>query len=127
MEPQQTVTGTFFTGSTYTATVDLYNSIEDEDVTAEVRDEEPDEHYFIYGVNGLDMTFSRSATDIERMDGNFLGYETIWTANAAGMGELTIQLFHESENVNDSENNGFGSQTGGSTDVNVTFEDVVIQ
>lgn len=123
--PTQTITGSFFAGSTYTATVDLYNSIEDEDVTVEVTDEEPDEHFFIYLINGLDMSFARSANDVMRMDGNLLGFETSWTANSAGMGDITIQLFHESETVND--DNEFGTQTGGSTDVNVTFEDVVIQ
>lgn len=125
--PVQTITGDFTAGATYTATVDLFNAIEGEDITEEVRDDEPDEHFFIYGVNGLDVTFARSANDVERADGNLLGYETTWTTNTAGTGSITIQLFHESETVDDSANEGFGSQTGGSTDVNITFTDVDIQ
>ncbi|NRA93939.1 MAG: type 1 periplasmic binding fold superfamily protein, partial [Psychroserpens sp.] len=99
LPPSQTILGSFTTGVTYTATVELYNAIEDEDITVEVVDEEPDEHFFIYAINGLDMTFARSAGDVERMDGNLLGFETTWTANSAGMGDITIQLFHESESV----------------------------
>lgn len=123
--PTQTITGSFFAGSTYTATVDLYNSIEDEDVTVEVTNEEPDEHFFIYLINGLDMSFARSANDVMRMDGNLLGFETSWTANTASTGSITIQLFHESETVND--DNEFGTQSGGSTDIDITFVGVEIQ
>ncbi|WCO03293.1 type 1 periplasmic binding fold superfamily protein [Psychroserpens ponticola] len=123
--PNKTVTGDFSVGATYTATLDVYNSIEDEDITVEITDEEPDEHFFIYAINGLDMTFARSANDVVRADGNKLGYETTWTANAAGTGDITIQLFHESESVND--DNELGTQTGGSTDINISFTDVEIQ
>jgi|GEM_PF-1006184 len=125
LAPTVTVTGNFTVGATYTATVDVYNSIEDEDITVEITDEEPDEHFFIYTINGLDMTFARSTNDVVRADGNKLGFETTWTANTAGTGDITIQLFHESESVND--DNEFGTQTGGSTDINVTYEDVEIQ
>ncbi len=127
LEPTLSVTGAFNVGDTYTATVNLYNSIEDEDITIEVTEDEPDEHFFVYGINGLDMTFARSANDIERMDGNFLGFETTWTANSAGTGTITVQLFHESETVDSNANEGLGAQTGGSADVNITFSDVVIQ
>ncbi|WP_405334922.1 type 1 periplasmic binding fold superfamily protein [Psychroserpens sp.] len=123
--PSQTITGNFFAGSTYTATIELFNSIEGEDITEEVRDDEPDEHFFIYAINGLDMTFARSGNDIVRMDGNSLGYETTWSANSSGMGSITVQLFHDSETVDDSD--GFGTQTGGSTDVDVTFTGLNIQ
>lgn len=124
LAPTVTVTGNFTAGATYTATVEVYNSIEDEDVTVEITDEEPDEHFFIYAVNGLDMTFARSANDIVRMDGNRLGFETVWVANTASTGSITIQLFHQSESVDDS---GFGTQTGGSTDIDITFTGVSIQ
>ena len=71
------------------------------------------------------MTFSRSANDIVRADGANLGFRTTWVANTAGTGNITLRLFHESETVNDSDE--FGSQTGGSTDVDVTFTGVVIE
>lgn len=125
LAPTQNISGTFNAGATYTATINLYNSIEDEDITVEVTDEEPDEHFFIYAINGLDMTFTRSANDFVRMDGNLLGFETTWTANTASTGEVTVQLFHESVTVSD--DNDFGTQTGGSTDVNITFTNVEIQ
>lgn len=123
--PTVTVSGNFTAGASYTATVEVYNSIEDEDITVEITDEEPDEHFFIYTVNGLDMTFMRSANDVVRTDGNKLGFETNWTANTASTGDITIQLFHESETVSD--DNEFGTQTGGSTDISITFLNVEIQ
>lgn len=125
LAPTVTVTGNFTAGASYTGTVEVYNSIEDEDITVEITNEEPDEHFFIYIVNGLDMTFMRSANDVVRTDGNKLGYETNWTANTASTGNITIQLFHESETVSD--DNEFGTQTGGSTDIDITFTNVVIQ
>ena len=103
----------------------LKSMAEDEDITVEVTDVEPDEHFFIYNISGLDITFSRSANDVVRTDGNKLGFETTWVANAAGTGNITIQLFHESETVND--DNELGTQTGGSTDIDITFTGVEIQ
>lgn len=123
--PEQTITGSFTAGATYAATIELFNAIEGEDITEEVRDDEPDEHFFVYAINGLDMTFTRGATDVVRADGNKLGYATNWVANATGTGTITVQLFHESSSVDDS--NEFGTQSGGSTDVDITFMNVVIQ
>ncbi len=125
LSPTVTVMGNFTAGATYSAVVEVYNSIEDEDITPEITDEEPDEHFFIYAINGLDMTFSRANNDIVRMDGNKLGYRTSWVANTTGTGSITIRLFHESETVDDS--NEFGTQTGGSTDIDITFMNVNIQ
>ena len=71
------------------------------------------------------MTFARSTNDVVRADGNLLGFETVWTANTASSGSITIQLYHESETVND--DNDFGTQTGGSTDIDITFGNVEIQ
>ncbi|MCK8480677.1 type 1 periplasmic binding fold superfamily protein [Psychroserpens algicola] len=125
LNPVQTITGHFTAGATYTATISLFNSIENEDITIEVTDVEPDEHFFIYTVNGLDMNFTRSTNDVERADGNKLGFETSWVANTASTGTIRVQLFHESESVDDS--NEFGTQSGGSSDVDVTFTGVSIQ
>lgn len=125
LAPVQSVTGDFTVGETYTATVNLFNAIEDEDITVEVTDLEPDEHFFVYAVNGLDMTFTRSVNDVVRADGNSLGFRTSWVANVAGTGSITLQLFHESETVSD--DNQLGTQTGGSADVDITFLDVEIQ
>ena len=125
LSPTVTVTGNFTAGATYTATVDIYNSIEDEDITEEVVGDEPDEHFFIYAIDGLDIDFSRSANDVVRADGNSLGYQTTWVANAASSGTITLQLFHESETVND--DNEFGTQTGGSTDIDITFTGISVQ
>ena len=125
LAPVQTITGSFTAGATYTGTVDLFNAIEGEDITEEVTEDEPDEHFFTYAVNGIDVTFTRSANDIVRADGEKLGFETTWVANTAGSGSITVQLWHQSETVND--DNEFGTQTGGSQDVNITFTGIDIQ
>lgn len=124
LAPVQTITGNFTAGATYTATVELFNAIEGEDITVEVTQDEPDEHFFTYAT-GLDMDFSRSTNDVVREDGAKLGFETTWVANTAGTGSITVQLWHESETVND--DNEFGTQTGGSQDVNITFTGIDIQ
>lgn len=118
--PVLNVTGAFTAGATYTATVEIFNSIEGEDITEEVVEDEPDEHFFIYA-STVDMTFARSANDVVRTDGNSLGFETTWTANTAGMGTITAQLWHESETVDDSANGGLGAQTGGEDDFDITW------
>ena len=38
LAPIKTVTGNFTAGETYTATLDIYNSIEDEDITVEIKE-----------------------------------------------------------------------------------------
>ncbi|WP_299228030.1 type 1 periplasmic binding fold superfamily protein [uncultured Psychroserpens sp.] len=124
--PTITITGNFTAGATYTGVMDLFNSIEMEDITEEVTVTEPDEHFFTYAISGLDISFSRSANDIVRMDGNKLGFETTWVvANNPGTGNITVQLWHESETVDDS--NELGTQTGGEPDVDLTFTGVTIQ
>jgi len=123
--PDQTITGTFTAGASYAATVDLFNALANEDITEEVTVDEPDEHFFVYAISGLDMTFTRSANDVIRADGNKLGFETTWLANANSTGNITVQLFHESGSVDDT--NEFGTQTGGSADVDITFIGVEIQ
>jgi hypothetical protein len=125
--PVLTVTGFFTAGDTYLATVEIYNSIEDEDITEEVVEDEPDEHFFTYSFSGLQFDFARTDDDVERTDGNKLGFETRWGAIAAGTGSITVQLWHESETVDDSANGGLGAQTGGEDDFNITFNNVEIR
>jgi hypothetical protein len=67
----------------------------------------------------------RAIDDNTRTDNYKLGVKTTWTAGSTtGNGSITIQLFHESPNVDDS--NGFGTAAGTDTDIDISF-DVEIQ
>lgn len=82
-------------GATYTATIELFNDEEGEDITEEV-DEERDEHQFFYTVSG--GLAGLVAFDITDTDSNNLpvGLEFTVTvdAGAAGDGSVRIQLGH---------------------------------
>jgi len=118
---EQTVVGTFTTDGVYDATVGLYNMDEDfldEDILA--NQASIDAHFFTYATS-LDFTVERASNDEERSDGARLGVSTEWTAgSAAESGTITLQLFHESPGVDDSD--GFGSTTGTDTDIDITFD-----
>lgn len=118
-------TSAFTAGQTYTASVELFNSIEGEDITEEVTVDLPNEHFFTYATT-LGVDFTRSANDIVRTnDDQSMGFRTTWVANTAGTGTITLRLVHLPTTVDDSDE--FGSVTGGSTDVDVTFTGVVIE
>lgn len=117
------VTGDFKAGSTYSLTLSILNK--DEDVLTEDIIPEADEHFFIYGVNDLDLTMTRDADDVDGADGSKLGVKTTWVAGAASTGNIKIQLVHEPSTTDDSDN--FGSTTGGSDDLNITFQNVAIK
>lgn len=121
-ESQENVMGTFTTGATYTLSLAL--NADDEDVLNEDIIPEADEHFFVYAVNGVNLTMTRDDNDVAGPDESKLGVNTTWVAGAPSTGNLQISLIHEPESVNDS--NGFGSTTGGSEDINITFTGVAI-
>lgn len=123
--PVLTVTGNFTANATYNATLTLMNTIENEDVLNDDVIPEKDEHFFTFAVNGINLTVVRATNDIVRTDGEKLGVNTTWTAGAASTGNIQVRLVHEPATVDDSDE--FGSTTGGSEDINVTFTGVVIQ
>ncbi len=121
-ESTENVTGSFTTGATYALTLGL--AAEDEDVLNEDIIPEADEHFFVYAVNGINLTMTRDNDDEMGPDENKLGVKTTWIAGESSTGNLQISLIHEPETVDDS--NGFGSATGGSEDINITFTGVTI-
>ena len=122
----ETITGNFTAGVTYALSLSLLNTSENpaEDVLNGDIIPEADEHFFAYAVNGLDMTMTRDAGDVDGPSGSKLGVNTTWVANSAGTGNLQIRLIHEPTTVDDSDE--FGSATGGSEDFNITFTGVNI-
>ncbi|NRB84518.1 MAG: type 1 periplasmic binding fold superfamily protein [Winogradskyella sp.] len=122
----ETIIGSFTPGASYALTIGLLNESESpaEDVLNGDIIPEADEHFFVYAVNGLNLTMTRDASDIDGPDGSKLGVNTTWIAGASSFGNLQIRLIHEPSTVDDSDE--FGSATGGSEDFNITFSGVVI-
>ena len=123
----EVVTGKFTTGATYSLSLAVTNNSESpiEDVLNDDIIPEADEHFFVYAVNGVNLTVTRDGDDVEGPNGSNLGINTTWVAGAASTGTLQFRLVHEPESVDDS--NGFGSATGGSEDLNIVFSGVAIQ
>jgi hypothetical protein len=123
-----TINGSFTSGATYSLTLSLLNAEDADDVEDVLNDDiipEADEHFFVYAVNGINLTVTRDSDDIEGPNGSNLGVNTTWVAGAASTGNVQIRLVHEPESVDDSDE--FGSSTGGSEDINITFQGVEIQ
>ncbi|MFK7833438.1 MAG: type 1 periplasmic binding fold superfamily protein [Winogradskyella sp.] len=121
------ITGFFTAGATYALSLEMLNGSEDpaEDILNDDIVVEADEHFFTYAVNGIDLDMTRDSDDVEGPNGSKLGLNTTWVAGAASNGNIQIVLIHEPTSVDDS--NGFGSVTGGSQDLNLTFTGVEIQ
>ncbi len=123
----EAVTGSFTSGATYSLALSILNASESpaDDVLNDDVIPEADEHFFSYAVSGVNLTMTRDADDVAGPDGSNLGVNTTWVAGEASSGNVQIILTHEPGSVDDS--NGFGSATGGSQDLNITFMDVDIQ
>ncbi|WP_298556141.1 hypothetical protein [uncultured Algibacter sp.] len=123
------VTGSFTAGATYALTLSILNAEDPndpEDVLNEDIIKEADEHFFTYAVSGgINLTMSRDGDDIDGADSNKLGVNTTWVAGAVSTGNVQIKLIHLPEGADDSDE--FGSVTGGSEDLNITFTSVEIQ
>ncbi|TBN17403.1 hypothetical protein [Hyunsoonleella pacifica] len=117
---EKTVVGEFTANGTYDAEIGLFNEDEDfldEDILADQAG--IDAHFFVYA-STLDFTsMMRASDDYTRTDNNKLGVKTVWTAGAAGTGSISIELHHESPNVDDS--TGFGTAAGDDTDIDISF------
>ncbi|WP_299128777.1 type 1 periplasmic binding fold superfamily protein [uncultured Winogradskyella sp.] len=122
----ENVSGNFTAGATYALSLAITNASETpaDDVLNDDIIPEADEHFFVYGVNDLNLSLTRDAGDVDGPDGTKLGVNTTWVAGDASTGNLQIILVHEPDSVNDS--NPFGSATGGSEDFNITFTGVSI-
>ena len=123
----ETVTGSFTAGATYSLSLAITNASETpaDDVLNDDIIPEADEHFFVYAVNGINLTMTRDASDLDGAGGSKLGVSTTWVAGAASTGSVRINLIHQPVTTDDS--NNFGSSTGGSDDLNITFTGVTIQ
>lgn len=121
-----TVDGEFTSNATYSLSLALTNASETpaDDVLNDDIIPEADEHFFVYGVNGIDLTMTRDGNDVEGPDGSNLGVNTTWVAGAISTGNVQIRLIHEPSSVDDA--NEWGTVSGGSEDLNITFMNVEI-
>ncbi len=118
---EKTVVGTFAASAVYDAVLGLFNEAEDfldEDILADQAS--IDAHFFVYATT-LNFTMVRAdGTGATRTDNNKLGVSTTWTAGAAGTGTISMELYHESPSVDDSD--GFGTAAGDDTDIDISFD-----
>ncbi len=123
----QSITGAFTAGASYSLGLSLTNALENpaDDVLNDDVIPAADEHFFVYAVNGINLAVSRDSDDIGGSGDTRLGVNTTWVAGNASTGNVQIILVHEPENADDS--NAFGSVTGGSEDLNITFTGVEIE
>ncbi|WP_397446826.1 hypothetical protein [Polaribacter sp. R77954] len=111
------VSGSLTANASYSGVFKLINLEEDEDISAEIIENEADEHEVFYITNVADLTFE--TTDVDG-NSNPLGFTTNVTTGGAGNGSLTIAVIHEGKKPND------GTVTdalsgAGTTDIELTF------
>lgn len=114
------VGGTLAANTTYTASIELLNEIEQpaESISEEV-EEEAEEHQFFFQstVDGLSIDYAD-----QDADGNPIGLASTLTTTNAGTGTITIILRHEPNKTGDNVADGDITNAGGETDIEVTFD-----
>lgn len=111
----------------YDYTITFFNRLANEDVTTEVR-EEGNEHQVFFFADGieLDFEYSDAANEVDSV-GRPIGLAGTVTTGQAGTGDMTVILLHEPDKDGIGVMDGDTTNAGGSTDVNITFEDVVVE
>lgn len=83
---------------------------------------EGDEHQFFFQVNGVDLTFAYSDSDV---NGRPIGLLSQWQTGNAGAGEVEVILRHEPIKDATGVSDGDITNAGGSTDIEVVFPAVL--
>lgn len=112
------VSGPLTASSMYTGSIKLMNLEENEDVGAEIAEEDAEDHEIFYITNIAGLTFT--TTDVDG-NSNPLGFETSVTTGAAGAGTLTISVVHEGKKPNDG-TVADALSGAGTTDIEVSFD-----
>jgi azurin len=111
------VSGALTANASYTGVLKLINIEESEDISAEIIENEAEEHevFFISNVAGL--TISKTDAD---SNSNPIGFETNIITADAGTGALTIAVIHEGKKPNDG-TVADALSGAGTTDIELTF------
>ncbi len=116
-------------GKTYQMTIELYNSIENEDITEEISEESDEHQFYFLGSAFVGTPVLTYAYDDE--GGIKLGLKGIVTVNedpAAATATMQIILRHDlDKNFAGADNPNFTNyvQAGGETDLDITFPLVI--
>jgi hypothetical protein len=122
IEPVYT-NGTLAANTNYNVSIEVRNDEENEDITAEIVEEDEEHQFFFQKSNGLDIEFAYDDAD---GNGNPIGLATVFITGDASDGSLVVILRHEPNKSADGAVNGDPSNAGGETDIQATF-DVVIE
>ena len=102
---------------------------EEENLIPEVI-EAKDEHFFVFAKsNSLDFAaFSRTDDAVStRTDGHELGIKFQVTTGNSSSGNFQVELKHQPTAVDANAQNGYGSATGGATDVLATYPVTILE
>jgi len=110
------VSGNLTANATYKGKLELLNLEEEEDISAEIAEDDAEDHeiFYITNVAGLEFT----TTDVDT-NSNPLGFDTDVTVGDAGTGVLTISVVHEGKKPNTGIEDALSGD--GTTDIEVTF------
>jgi hypothetical protein len=122
IEPVYT-NGTLAANTDYNVAIEVRNDVENEDITAEIIEEDEEHQFFFQTAVSLFLEFSYEDADD---NGDPIGLSTIFYAQEPSNGTLTVTLRHEPNKSADGARNGDPSNAGGETDIQATF-DVVIE
>lgn len=120
-QPVVTVSGPFAMNTTYDASIEVLNELEDpaEDITLEIM-EEDDEHQFFFTISPDVGTTAYSDADD---DGNPIGLEfTFTTGNTATTGGFVVTLRHEPDKNAPGVSEGLINNAGGETDIEQAWQ-----
>lgn len=110
--------GTLKANTSYTGSIILTNQIEDEDITAEVKEEDDEHQFFFTPISDLDVVVSY---DDEDDNGNPVGLIFKLETGEASSGELQIQLIHQPNKTAEGVSAGESTNAGGETDFFIEF------
>lgn len=122
IEPVYT-NGTLAANTDYNVAIEVRNDVENEDITAEIIEEDEEHQFFFETAVSLFLEFSYEDADD---NGDPIGLSTIFYAQEPSNGTLTVTLRHEPNKSAEGARNGDPSNAGGETDIQATF-DVVIE
>lgn len=111
------VSGPLTANATYIGVLKLMNLEENEDVGAEIAEDDAEDHEIFYITNIAGLNFE--TTDLDA-NSNKLGFNTNVTTGAAGTGSLTISVVHEGKKPNDGSLDDALSNAG-TTDIEQSF------
>lgn len=111
-------------GKTYRMEISLFNSIENEDITEEIRTEKEEHQFFFLGSAFTGTAILTYTYDDEDLDGNPVGLIGIVQTIGFNSAQMRVVLRHDlNKSFNGANNPNWENfvQAGGETDLDITF------